>query len=453
MSGWRAGLLGSLLARGLPNASGSSEVGPDHEVNEDHFACPDSVDPPLLAERGYLYVVADGVGGHAAGAEASALAVNTVVEAYYSIDWDGPRSTLTRAVEQANNTVFSQGQGRSIARMGSTVVAALVMNRFVYVAHVGDSRAYLVRRGRIRALTQDHSLVGELFARGALTPEEAANHPQRNVLSRSLGAGADVEVETKLESLHAGDRLVLVSDGVTKVVSDDDLCATVAAAPTAEAASQAVLAQARHRGLQDDTTVVVIAPKGWQVHLGSMLRAALRSTGARAALGGTLLAVVVLVLLAWRVGSASDDAAAVAGKPKALPGMRPAEAHAAAVEMHVSNSAANDVPSGDSFPEPRDLPWGRLDVEDAAAARIAAPTAAVSRPTFRLAMVEGWRSGDLNGDGRIDERDVGFLRVLRHFHRGVGVAVGSFGDASLNGRIDFNDTVILALRMAQREGP
>ncbi len=238
-------------------AAGSSQAGLQRAVNEDHLATPEGMDSELLARRGHLYLVADGMGGHAAGEQASALAVSTVMEAYYGHPSLDPAQALTEAIRQANAAVYRQAQHPETAGMGSTVVAALVRGRDLYIAHVGDSRAYLIRGQTIRQITQDHSWVAEQVKAGLLSEEEARRHPQRNVVTRSLGSGPEVEVDLSCERLRPGDAVLLCSDGLTNEVGDEEIRQIVAGNDPQEAANQLV-ELAQQRGGSDDVTALVI---------------------------------------------------------------------------------------------------------------------------------------------------------------------------------------------------
>lgn len=213
---------------------------------------------PQLAERGQLFVVADGMGGHNAGALASALAAQAIFQAYYSGPLADPRTSLLRAIDAANQALLAQSQAGdpALADMGTTVVAAIVLGDQVTVAHVGDSRCYLVNASGVQQITQDHTWVREQMQAGVLTEEEALRHPYRHVLSRSLGR-SDAQAEALSLVLQAGDRLVLCSDGLSNQVAAHELQSIVLRNPSQVAAEQLV-ALANQRGGPDNITVVVV---------------------------------------------------------------------------------------------------------------------------------------------------------------------------------------------------
>jgi protein phosphatase len=237
-----------------------TDVGQRREHNEDSILS----DPPLFA-------VADGVGGSADGEVASQLAIETVAAGLTvppeSIDEQ--RTQLEHAIVHANTAVFNATQGGGAGRggMSTTITAALVgSGGHVVIGHVGDSRAYRIRPGSVKAdqLTQDHSMVAELVASGQINEAEARVHPRRNVVTRALGAEADVSVDTFVETFNDGDILLICSDGLTGHVSDEELAGAFGRAPVGSAALERVAQQlidlANARGGTDNISVVLVAP-------------------------------------------------------------------------------------------------------------------------------------------------------------------------------------------------
>jgi protein phosphatase len=215
---------------------------------------------------GHLVVVCDGMGGHEGGRDASMRAIETVFR-YVDVApvrGDIPaavrvREVLRDAIGVANREVHALGAGRpSHARPGSTIVAALVHSLGTEIAHVGDSRCYLVHDGQVRQLTRDHSMVQQLVLAGRLSEEQAAAHPEANKITRALGMSAGVEVEFQQSIVHtSGDVLVLCSDGLSDVVSMADILAVVSAGPVARAA-QDLVDLANRRGGPDNVTVALV---------------------------------------------------------------------------------------------------------------------------------------------------------------------------------------------------
>jgi protein phosphatase len=218
--------------------------------------------PPTAEERrrrGTLVVVADGMGGSRAGEVASRLAVETVLRCYREGPGVDPLEELHHAVEAANRVVHRESSEHpELAGMGTTCTAVVLREADAYVAHVGDSRAYLIQDGRIRQLTRDHSLVAQLVREGQLTPEQAKVDPRRNVVTRSVGVGARVEIDAEHEPgvLRPGDTVLVCSDGLHGVVADEELEAAANTADMEQACRDAI-ALANRRGGPDNITLVV----------------------------------------------------------------------------------------------------------------------------------------------------------------------------------------------------
>lgn len=239
----------------------ATDVGLKRPHNEDSFGVwvpEDPADEP----RGALLVVADGMGGALAGEVASRLAVDCLIRRHReSCDLD-PLECLRRSIEAANRTIHEQSQVDPEMRgMGTTCTAVVVREGEMFLAHVGDSRAYVVRRGGIRQLTGDHSLVAELVSRRYLTPEQARVDPRRNVVTRSVGVrdSVDVDVARLDERLQPDDTLVLCTDGLHGPVEDSEI-AMLAAQPDLDRACRDLIELARERGGPDNITVVLARP-------------------------------------------------------------------------------------------------------------------------------------------------------------------------------------------------
>jgi protein phosphatase len=220
-----------------------SVPGARHVVNQDAVGC----DPELG-----LWLVADGMGGHAAAEVASSLARDTVLREV------GAGAALADAVATANLALQTAArQDRRRAGMGTTIAAVQLRDRQVNVVWSGDSRVYRLHAGRLACLTRDHSLVQYLVDRGTITMEEAAMHPRRHVLMSALGL-ADVIIGTTRVPLLAGDRLLLCSDGITGMLDHARIEALLAAAPDAAAAAEALTREVRALDGPDDASAVVI---------------------------------------------------------------------------------------------------------------------------------------------------------------------------------------------------
>jgi serine/threonine protein phosphatase PrpC len=226
---------------------------PDKQVNEDSSVTKET-------PHGLLAVVCDGMGGHAGGKEASELAIRTIIEVIDAAPAaTSPSAALKRAIEEANTRVFAMPTAEAGFRPGSTVVAALVHEGGAEIAHVGDSRLYLVHAGAISQVTRDHSMVQEMVDRNLIRAEDAAKHPDANKILRALGIGKDVEVDVRPEPLvySAGDVFVLCSDGLSDLVEPAEILQIAGSQPVAQAAGQLVdLANAR--GGHDNITAIVV---------------------------------------------------------------------------------------------------------------------------------------------------------------------------------------------------
>ncbi len=235
-----------------------TDVGRKRPHNEDNMAHVIPKDPVVMGKQGALFIVADGMGGHAAGEIASEIAVDTVSKVYYQEDSDEVPTLLLRSIKRANALIHQRAAENMLrSGMGTTCVAAIMRGSSAYIANVGDSRAYLVRAGHIKRVSQDHSWVEEQVRAGLLTEDQARSHAQRNVITRCLGTQADVEVDIFYEQLQEGDTLLLCSDGLSGLVSDDDLRAIVEQHPPQESVYHLV-ERANENGGPDNITVIVV---------------------------------------------------------------------------------------------------------------------------------------------------------------------------------------------------
>jgi serine/threonine protein phosphatase PrpC len=245
-----------------------SDIGQVRERNEDSYL---AMDITLQNDDGLtplgLYIVADGMGGHQKGEVASSLAAQ--VSARHIIqdvflpflsghEQDAPRrpinEALIQAVQAANIAVHQQ-----VPEAGTTLTMALVFGYKVYVAHVGDSRAYIFNHATLRQITQDHSLVARLVELGQATPEEALTHTHRNVLYRAVGQAGSLEVDTYMQPLPVGSCLLLCSDGLWGMVSDEEIAHILTYALTPQKALEQLTATANQNGGDDNITAVLVA--------------------------------------------------------------------------------------------------------------------------------------------------------------------------------------------------
>ncbi len=219
-----------------------------------------------------LFIVADGMGGHLGGEFASRIAVKTISENIQQLLKD-PEATLSLnlgfdrsdygemlkyAIRVASHRIFEEAaKNPNLRGMGTTTVALFIQNGRGYIAHVGDSRAYLVRDNTIKQLTHDHSLVAEQLRAGFITEEEVKNHKFRNIITRSVGFQSDVEIDLMVREIESGDRFVLGSDGLTNMVDNQDI-EKVVSRSNPKAACQELIELANKNGGDDNISIVLV---------------------------------------------------------------------------------------------------------------------------------------------------------------------------------------------------
>ncbi len=205
-----------------------------------------------------VFIVADGMGGHNAGDYASRLAVETVVEEISTSFEKNPVKILNNAIERANEMLRKRArEDRALSGMGTTIVAATCIGKYLEVANVGDSRLYVIS-DEIRQITQDHSLVEEMVRMGGLDKETARNHPDKNIITRSVGARRDVEVDFFDVELQTGDMVLLCSDGLTNMVDDEMICRILKGDGNLEDRVEELTRTANQNGGKDNISVIVI---------------------------------------------------------------------------------------------------------------------------------------------------------------------------------------------------
>ncbi|HZE81973.1 MAG TPA: Stp1/IreP family PP2C-type Ser/Thr phosphatase [Candidatus Polarisedimenticolia bacterium] len=242
--------------------AGKTDVGCVRTNNEDNFG---------FDSRHGIFVVCDGMGGQAAGEVASKMGVDILLDYFRSHasdvgkqslngqDGSSGAQSLANAIQLANKTIFQAGQKQNGRNgMGSTVVAALVRGNSLAIAHVGDSRIYLVRQGTIQQLTQDHSLVMEQVRRGYITLEQAQQSEMQNIILRALGSEEVVEADIEDLVAVSGDILLMASDGLTRYVQDDEILKIVLQPRGLEKACGELVKAARDRGGDDNITCLLV---------------------------------------------------------------------------------------------------------------------------------------------------------------------------------------------------
>jgi protein phosphatase len=212
-------------------------------------------DSILTDPSGVLWAVADGMGGYGNGDVASDIVIDCLAQISDEAD---PGPALVARLKDANARVLERQRMPGMGRMGSTVVAVLISRAVAHVAWAGDSRAYLLRGGRLRPLTRDHSVVQEMIDRGELSPEDAERHPESHMVTRAVGGGAELEVDQISVPLAVGDRLLLCSDGLTRCVYEQTVEALLRDASSAEDACQKLVREALDSGAPDNVSAIAV---------------------------------------------------------------------------------------------------------------------------------------------------------------------------------------------------
>ncbi|MDP7579255.1 MAG: Stp1/IreP family PP2C-type Ser/Thr phosphatase [SAR202 cluster bacterium] len=241
-------------------ACGQTDVGKTRSNNEDCFKVLVGKEAPKSIDA--LMVVADGMGGHAAGEVASAMTVDGMVRhlTIRALEATTPGEDYSHLLGQilieVNREVRLAGRNPERRGMGTTCTAAVLKDNQVHVAHVGDSRGYILRGGRLVQITKDHSWVAQQVEEGNLTPEQADNHPYRNVVTRAIGIDENVKIDTLVKSVATGDRVMLCSDGLNSVVGNSEIEATLKSGDV-KSACESLIALANANGGPDNITVTV----------------------------------------------------------------------------------------------------------------------------------------------------------------------------------------------------
>ncbi len=250
----------TMVAQFHLNASQRTDIGPQRKTNEDRMVTIIPEDAQVLARKGALFIVADGMGGYTKGDVASELAVNAVRDTYYQDTSTDNGASLLAAMKHANTLVYQGNMAQTIQdtekMMGTTCVAAVLSGDTVYVANVGDSRTYIIRNGQVLQISQDHTPQAEQLRAGTIT-EEQAQAMADNVITRCFGIGSDVEVDLFTEPVQEGDILVLCTDGLHKGVSDAEIRSIVEQYGPEESADKLIELANRQSGADNVTAIVV----------------------------------------------------------------------------------------------------------------------------------------------------------------------------------------------------
>ena len=238
-----------------------SDVGKVREINQDaYFYIEDKVLP--------IFIIADGMGGHKAGEVASNAAISKIVS-YYKANKEKMINKemfipqfINESIAIANKALIEESTNdEELKGMGTTITMCLVLDQELYVGHVGDSRAYLLRDGELTQITQDHSMVWELLRTGSITKEEAVNHPKKNIILRALGVRKDLKVDVFTRNLTDGDKVVLCTDGLTNMVTDEKILEIMKNEEDSSSTCSTLVNISNENGGIDNTTIMLISAK------------------------------------------------------------------------------------------------------------------------------------------------------------------------------------------------
>lgn len=241
-----------------------TDIGAKRQVNQDYvFASEQAV-----GNLTNLFIVADGMGGHNAGDFASSYAVSVVLDTIREDAELNPIKMIRKAMEAANRELLRQAsRHEGMAGMGTTMVAATVVDHYAYVANVGDSRLYIINKDKMRQVTRDHSLVEEMVRMGQLTREEAMRHPDKNIITRALGASAKVDIDFFDLKLQPESILLLCSDGLTNMVAEPVIEQIVKETESLEEAAHKLIDLANANGGKDNIGIVLVRPDTKEVEV------------------------------------------------------------------------------------------------------------------------------------------------------------------------------------------
>ncbi len=234
---------------------GITDIGQRREMNQDYIFYSDT----QIGRLPNLYIVADGMGGHNAGDYASRCAADTMKEYVEQSDYENPVTVLKYAILKANERLIVDAQEQpELSGMGTTVVACVICDRHLYVANMGDSRLYRITKDHIEQITMDHSLVEELIRSGKLERENVRNHPEKNIITKAVGATMDAMPDFFELDIEDEDRILLCSDGLSNMVEDDEIEDIIREENSLEIAVHRLIDRANYYGGRDNISVVLI---------------------------------------------------------------------------------------------------------------------------------------------------------------------------------------------------
>lgn len=241
-----------------------TDVGQKRTVNQDFVFTSETP----VGNLPNLFVVADGMGGHKAGDFASSYAVEILLSTIREDENSNPVKIIRAAIENANTQLLREASdNEAMSGMGTTIVLVTIVGHYAYVANVGDSRLYLIDEDKISQITKDHSLVEEMVRMGEISRDDARNHPDKNIITRALGAGRDVDVDFFDIRLTPGDILLLCSDGLSNMVPDEDIRQVILTSETLEETGRRLVSMANDNGGRDNIAVVLVEPETKEVEV------------------------------------------------------------------------------------------------------------------------------------------------------------------------------------------
>lgn len=234
-----------------------TNIGRRREMNQDYMFTSETA----VGKLPNLFIVADGMGGHKAGEYASKFAVETLVDTVRESEIGEPVAVVKAALKKANRLLKSEAQ-KDISKngMGTTVVAATIIERVLYAANVGDSRLYVINREKIEQITRDHSLVEEMVRLGEMDKAQAKDHPDKNIITRAIGVTSDLTIDFFEMEIKPGDIILMCSDGLTNMIDDEDIRKIVLSQRDIVEIAEKLVNTANENGGKDNITVVLIDP-------------------------------------------------------------------------------------------------------------------------------------------------------------------------------------------------
>lgn len=234
-----------------------TDVGRRREMNQDYMFTSETA----VGKLPNLFIVADGMGGHKAGEYASKFTVDTMVDIIRNAEKEEPVAAIKQAVTEANRLLIKEAEAdESKAGMGTTVVAATLMDKTLYAANVGDSRLYVLNQDTITQITRDHSLIEEMIRLGEMDKADAKDHPDKNIITRAVGVSPELAIDFFEIEINNGDIILLCTDGLTNMIEDEDIRRIVLSQRDIVERTEKLIETANENGGRDNITVVLLEP-------------------------------------------------------------------------------------------------------------------------------------------------------------------------------------------------